>query len=257
MTHSNPLDRFRLDGRVAIVTGGSRGIGKAIADGFAAAGAEVVVASRSADSCEAAAAEIRAAGGVAHAVPTHMGDLEQISHLVERSRQLAGGIDIIVNNAATALGQPIDELTPEAWSKSLDVNLRGPVFLVKAALDDLVASGHGSVINVMSGSAYLFSPTQLLYATSKAGLGAATRSLAAELTERGVRVNALVPGSVDTDMTRAVGPELYDIIAGASLMRRAADPSEMVGAALLLASDAGSFICGQTLMVDGGQTPRA
>ncbi len=248
---------FDLTDRVAIVTGASRGIGRSIAHGFAAAGARVVVSSRKPDACDAAVESITAAGGTAAAVPGHMGQLDSIANLVAETVSTFGGIDIIVNNAANALALPVGQLTEDAWSKTLDTNLRGPVFLVQEALEHLRGSDHASVINVLSGAAYLFSGDGLMYAVAKAGLGAATRSLAAALARDEIRVNALVPGTVDTDMVRNM-PEAYqESAAKASLMGRAADPDELVGLALLLASDAGSFMTGQTYFCDGGQTPRA
>jgi NAD(P)-dependent dehydrogenase (short-subunit alcohol dehydrogenase family) len=254
--HREEIQRlFDLSGRVAVVTGGSRGIGRSIAHGYAAAGATVVISSRKADACESMVAEVEAAGGSALAVPGHMGDLADIARLVATTVDHLGRIDIVVNNAANALALPIGQLTPDAWSKSLDTNLRGPVFLVQEALPHLEASGRGAVINVLSGAAYLFADFQLMYAAGKAGLGAATRSLAAQLAQRGVRVNALVPGTIDTDMVRNTGPEAAARMAKASLLGRAAHPDELIGMALLLAGDAGSFITGQTFFVDGGQTP--
>jgi NAD(P)-dependent dehydrogenase (short-subunit alcohol dehydrogenase family) len=246
---------FDLTGRVAIVTGGSRGIGRSIAHGYAAAGATVVISSRKADACDAMVAEVEADGGSAMAVPGHMGDLDDIASLVSTTVERLGRIDIVVNNAANALALPIGQLTADAWSKSLDTNLRGPVFLVQEALPHLEATGQGAVINVLSGAAYLFTDFQLMYAAGKAGLGAATRSLASQLSQRGVRANALVPGTIDTDMVRNTGPEAAARMAKASLLGRAAHPDELIGMALLLASDAGSFITGQTFFVDGGQTP--
>jgi len=184
-----------------------------------------------------------------------VGRIEDTASLVETTVRECGGIDIVVNNAANALALYLGQVTPEGWQKSLDANLRGPVFLVQQALPHLTASGHASVINVLSGAAYLFAGFQMMYAAGKAGLLAATRSMAAQLVSRGVRVNALVPGTIDTDMVRNNPPEVQQAMAKSSLMARAAHPDELIGAALLLASDAGSFITGHSLFVDGGQTP--
>lgn len=244
-----------LTGRVAIVTGGTRGIGLAIAEGFAAAGATVVVASRKADACAATEAHLRSMGGEALGVATHVGDIESLNALVDRTVDAYGRIDIVVNNAANALTLPFGELTPEAWSKSLDANLRGPTFLVERALPHLEATGNGAVLNVISAGAFLFSAHTAMYAAGKAGLMAMTRSMAASFASKGIRVNALAPGTVDTDMVRNNGPEAAASMANASFMRRAAHPDEMVGPALLLCSDAGSFITGQVIIADGGLTP--
>jgi len=144
----------------------------------------------------------------------------------------------------------------EAWAKSLDVNLRGPVFLVQDALPHLKRSRHAAVLNVLSGAAFLFSSTVSLYAIGKAGLMAATRSMAAEYERYGIRVNALSPGTVDTDMVRKNPAEAQDRMTEIQIMKRMADPDEMVGPALLLTSDAGSFITGHVLFADGGMVPR-
>jgi NAD(P)-dependent dehydrogenase (short-subunit alcohol dehydrogenase family) len=246
---------FDLDGRVAIVTGGTRGIGRALAEGYVSAGARVVVASRKPDACQETEKHLRAMGGEAIGVPTHMGSLDDVSVLVERAVAEFGGIDIVVNNAATALAQPLGQMTPEAWAKSMDVNLRGPVFLVQHALPQLQASAHPAVLNVISIGAFMFSATVAMYAAAKAGLLAITRAMAAEYAPHGIRVNALAPGTVETDMVWKTSPDAQEMMRRSSLMRRGADPDELVGPALLLTSDAGSFITGQVLVVDGGAHP--
>jgi NAD(P)-dependent dehydrogenase (short-subunit alcohol dehydrogenase family) len=247
---------FRLDGRVAIVTGGSRGIGRAIAEGYALAGAKVVIASRKALACAETAEAIAKRGGEALAVPTHLGELDQLERLVGATVDRFGGIDILVNNAANALALPFGSVTPEAWEKSFAVNLRGPVFLTQYALPALTASGRASIVNVASAGAYLFSAHTHMYAAAKAGLLAYTRALAAELAPRKIRVNAIAPGTIDTDMVRNNPPQLQEAMAKASLLGRAAHPDEVVGLALYLASDASSFVTGATVNIDGGLVPR-
>jgi NAD(P)-dependent dehydrogenase (short-subunit alcohol dehydrogenase family) len=244
-----------LTGRVAIVTGGTRGIGLAIAEGLASAGASVAVASRKADVCAQIAAQLRASGAQAIGVPTHMGDLATVNALVDRSVEEFGRLDIVVNNAANALTLPFGQLTVEAWDTSLGTNLRGPVFLVERALPHLEASGNAAILNVVSAGAFLFSPATAMYATAKAGLMAMTRSMAAVFAPKGIRVNALAPGTVDTDMVRNLPPEQVESASTACFMRRAAHPDEMVGPALLMCSDAGSYLTGQVIIVDGGLTP--
>lgn len=246
---------FDLHGRVAIVTGGTRGIGLAVAEGLVCAGARVVVASRKPEACANTEAHLRDLGGDALGVPTHMGELGALEHLVDVTVEQFGGVDIVVNNAANALTQPFGRFTPEAWQKSFDVNLRGPVFLVQAALPYLDASDHAAVVNVISAGAFLFSANVAMYGAAKAALMSFTRSMAAEFAPRGIRVNALAPGTVDTDMVRANPPEAQRAMAAASPMRRAAHPDEMVGPVLYLVSDASSFMTGQVLLVDGGLTP--
>jgi len=246
---------FDLTGRVAIVTGGSRGIGRAIAEGYALAGAKVVVASRKLDACEDAVKAIRAAGGEALDVATHMGDLDQLKALADRTLDRFGAIDVLVNNAANALAQPFRQMTPDAWEKSLGTNLRGPVFLTQYCLPGLDKSENASVINVSSAGAFLFSPYTHMYAAAKAGLLAYVRSCAAELAPK-IRVNGIAPGTIDTDMVRNNTPEMQKRMAEASLLRRAAHPDECVGLALYLASDASSFVTGATFIIDGGLVPR-
>lgn len=246
---------FDVTGRVAIVTGGTRGIGRAVAEGLVAAGARVVVASRKAEACAETERHLSALGGEVLGVPTHMGDLDGLSHLVEATVERFGGIDIVVNNAATALALPIGEFTPDAWSKVFDVNLRGPVFLVQYALPYLEKSAAASVINVISVGAFMFATRESMYAAAKAALVSFTRTMAASFAPRGIRVNALAPGTTDTDMVRNTGPEAVARTTLASHMGRLASPDEMVGPTLFLASDASSYMTGQVLVVDGGLFP--
>jgi NAD(P)-dependent dehydrogenase (short-subunit alcohol dehydrogenase family) len=245
---------FDLTGRTAIVTGGSRGIGRSMALGMAAAGAAVVVASRKADACEAVAAEIVAAGGQALAVPTHVGHPDEIEALVDATVERFGGISIVVNNAANPLGGALTEVTPAAFDASYGVNVKGPVLLGAAALDHLAASGHGSVINVISAGAFMPGETLGLYCSGKAALWSLTRVMAKEWAPRSVRVNALAPGPFRTDMMAGAlaVPDFYDRIVASTLQRRVAEPDEIVGAALFLASDASSYVTGSALGVDGG-----
>ena len=242
--------------RTVIVTGGTRGIGLALAEGFVLAGARVVVASRKADACDSAAEHLRALGGPAIGVPTHTGDVDALGALVERTVAEFGGVDVVVNNAANALAQPFGQMTPEAWAKSYEVNLQGPVFLTQHALPHLKASAHAAVLNMVSVGAFNFAPMLSIYASGKAALMSMTRSMAAELAPHGIRVNALAPGPVNTDMMRNNPQEAIDHMVGGTLMNRLAEPDEMVGAALLLCSDAGSYLTGQAVIVDGGGTPR-
>ena len=246
---------FDLTDRVAIVTGGTRGIGRAIAEGFVAAGARVVVASREPDACATTERALVEAGGEALGVPTQLGDLDAVQALVDRAVDRFGRLDILVNNAATALTMPIADITPAAWDKSYNVNLRGPVFLANAALPHLTGSPCASILNVVSVGALSFAPGTAMYAGAKAALLAFTRNMAAEWAPLGIRVNALAPGAVDTDMVRNNPPEARARMAEISLLRRIADPFEMIGPALFLVSDAGSFVTGQLVVADGGYVP--
>jgi NAD(P)-dependent dehydrogenase (short-subunit alcohol dehydrogenase family) len=246
---------FDFEGRVAIVTGGTRGIGRSVAEGFVAAGAKVVVASRKAEACEETERHLAGMGGEALGVATHMGDLGGVANLVKATVERFGRIDVIVNNAATALTQPLGQFTPDAWQKVFAVDLQGPVFLVQEALPWLEKSPDAAVVNVISAGAFLFSTFNSMYAASKAALMSFTRSMGAEFAPRGIRVNALAPGTVDTDMVRNNTPEAQELMAQACFMRRAAHPDEMVGPTLFLASEAASYVTGQVLIADGGLTP--
>ncbi|BBX04236.1 oxidoreductase [Mycolicibacterium moriokaense] len=242
--------------RTVIVTGGTRGIGLSLAEGFILAGARVAVASRKPDACEEAAKHLRELGGQAIGVPTHIGDVGALEALVDRTVEEFGGIDVVVNNAANALTQPVGAMTPDALTKSYEVNVRGPVFLVQAALPHLKASSHAAVINMISVGAFNFAPGTAIYSSNKAALMSFTRSMAAEYASFGIRVNAIAPGPVDTDMMRNNPQEAIDRMSVSMLMKRLAQPDEMVGAALLLASDAGSYMTGTVIIADGGGTPR-
>jgi NAD(P)-dependent dehydrogenase (short-subunit alcohol dehydrogenase family) len=215
----------------------------------------VVVASRKADACAETQAALEAAGAEALGVPTHLGHLEEVTALVDRTIERFGALDVLVNDAALGLALPLGELTPEAWEKVFDVNVRGPVFLAQAALPHLTASGHASVINVLSAGIFMPLPDNAMYGAAKAALLAFTRSMAAAWAPRGIRVNGLVPGPTDTDMLRGATPERRAELVRASMLGRAADPDELAGPTIFLASDASSYMTGQVLMVDGGLAP--
>jgi NAD(P)-dependent dehydrogenase (short-subunit alcohol dehydrogenase family) len=246
---------FDLTGRVAIVTGGTRGIGRSLAEGLVCAGAKVVVASRKADACAETEAHLTALGGEALGVATHMGELDALQGLVDATVERFGGIDIVINNAANALTQPLGEFTVDAWDKSYAVNLRGPIFLVQYALPYLKASEHAAIVHVISAGAFLASSDQSMYAGAKSALMAFTRAQARAWAPYGIRVNALAPGTIDTDMVRNNPPEVQARMAAASPMNRAAHPDEMIGPVLFLVSDAGSFMTGQAVLADGGMVP--
>jgi NAD(P)-dependent dehydrogenase (short-subunit alcohol dehydrogenase family) len=237
---------FDLTGRTAIITGASRGIGKEVATTFAAMGANVVVSSRKAEACTATASEITATGGNAVPVAAHAGDPDALQILVDRTVAEFGGIDIVVNNAANALTQPIGSITADAWDKSHAVNVRGPLMLVQSAMPHLIESPNASVVNMISAGVYTQAGFMAIYIAAKSALASLTRSMAAELVQYGIRVNALAPGTIDTDMVRNNPQEMQDLMIGASLMGRIGTPSEVAVAAL--------FMTGQELVIDGGMT---
>jgi NAD(P)-dependent dehydrogenase (short-subunit alcohol dehydrogenase family) len=239
-----------LTGRVVLVTGGARGIGRAIVERFLEAGADVAFCAR-----HEPESPVIADGRRALFVVADVRDADEVDRLVSTTVERLGRLDVVVNNAATGLAQPVGHYTPEAWAKGMDVNLRGPVFLIQEALPHLELSAHAAVLNVISAGAFLFAANTSMYSMAKAALLEGTRAMAADFAPRHIRINALAPGSVDTDMVRNTGPEGMDRMEKASLMKRIADPDEMVGPALLLTSDAGSYITGQVLLADGGLVP--
>jgi NAD(P)-dependent dehydrogenase (short-subunit alcohol dehydrogenase family) len=248
-------DKFRLDGKVAIVTGGSRGIGKAIATGLAEQGARIVLASRKQEALDGVAEEIREIGGECLALACHVGKPDQIKTLIDKVVETYGGVDILVNNAATNpyFGLFIDA-TEEAWDKTLDVNLKGPFLMTQAAARIMMQKGGGSIINVSSVGAFKANPMQGIYGVTKAGLVNMTKTFAQELALSNVRVNAICPGLTATKFSEVLiqTKEIYDIALERIPMKRHAQPSEIVGAALYLASDASSYVTGTCIAVDGG-----
>jgi NAD(P)-dependent dehydrogenase (short-subunit alcohol dehydrogenase family) len=216
----------------------------------------VVIASRKPEACAETEVALRGLGIDAAGLACHMGSLDDVGALVKFTVEKFGAIDIVVNNAANALTEPIGAFTEAGFTKSMDVNLKGPVFLIQEALPYLRASSHASVINVVSAGAWLFSATVAHYAAAKSAMVSYTKAMAANLALEGIRVNALAPGTVDTDMVRANGAEVAASMANAGLLRRAATAEEMIGPALFLASDASSFVTGTVIHADGGLVAR-
>ncbi|WP_287155172.1 glucose 1-dehydrogenase [Candidatus Solincola tengchongensis] len=249
-------EKFSLQDKVAIITGGSRGIGKAIAEGFAEMGAKVVLASRKAEALEEVRRGIQERGGEAHVIPTHMGDLEGIERLVQGTLDRYGTIDILVNNAAT---NPVfcstAEIEEAAWNKIMDVNVKGVFFLTQKVGKVLCDKGSGSVINISSEAGFCPTPFLGVYSISKAAVNMLTKVFAQEWGPKGVRVNAIAPGLVRTHFSQALwGNEAILQTALASIpLGRIAEPEEIVGLAIYLASEASSYVTGQVFLVDGGR----
>lgn len=249
-----PNQGLNLERKVAIVTGGGRGLGRAIAVALAEAGADVTVCGRKVESCESAAEEIRALGRRALPLACHMGHNEEVEAVVSRTLEEFGRVDIVVNNAATnPAARPLIVGTPELFDKVYAVNVRGPLHLACLAAAWMADHGGGAIVNVISVGALRPGPTIGLYCSSKSALQALTRVMAQEWAPLGVRVNALAPGPVATDMVRAVeGTEFHRQMVEATSMKRIASPEEIAASVLYLVSDASSYTTGSTLVVDGG-----
>ena len=240
---------LRLDGKVALVTGASRGIGLAVSKALATSGAKVMLSSRKQDALEKAAADI---DGEVDVFAAHAGDPDQIEACVAGTVKRFGGVDILVNNAATNpyMGPTIDVDLPR-YDKIMEVNLRGPLVWTQRAWRTTMHERGGSVINMVSVGGLTYGGPIGVYDVGKAALIHLTRHLATELGPR-VRVNGIAPGLVKTDMARALWENFGDALAKRLAMRRLGEPDDIAGAAVFLASDAAAWITGHVLVVDGG-----
>ncbi len=252
----SPAELFDLTGRVAVVTGASRGIGEAVARCYARAGAAVVLASRRQEALDVVAAGIREAGGRALAVACHTGDPEQVRALVERTVAELGGIDVLVNNAGTNphFG-PLLEATEGQWDKTFEVNVKGYVHLARACVPEMKKRGGGKIVNVSSIVGLAPHPGLGVYAVSKAAVLMLTKTLAVELAADGIQVNALAPGIIKTRFSTALwrDPERRDANLAAIPAGRFGEVGDLLGLALYLASPASGFTTGAVFRVDGGQ----
>ncbi|MBW4091784.1 MAG: SDR family oxidoreductase [Proteobacteria bacterium] len=251
---------FDLAGKVAVVTGSSKGIGRAIAERLAEHGARVVVSSRKADACETVAAGIRARGGEAIVVPCHIARKEDLQALVDRTVAHWGGIDILVCNAAVNpyLG-PAAGASDEVYERIMGANVRSNFWLCNMVLPGMAARGGGSVIIVSSIGGLRGSAQLGLYAISKAADMQLARNICVEWGPKNIRANAIAPGLIRTDFARALweDPVLYRKRTRDTPLQRIGEPDEIAGAAVFLASPAGSFVTGQTIVIDGGTTTGA
>ena len=248
---------FDLTGKVAIVTGSSRGIGRAIAEAMAEQGATVVISSRKQDACEAVANDIKEAGGRAIAVAASISDKGALQNLVEETRAQLGKIDILVCNAASnPYFGPMAGITDEQFRKIMDNNVLANHWLTSMVAPEMLERGEGSIIIVSSVGGLTSSTVIGAYNISKAADLQLVRNLAAEFGPKGVRVNAIAPGLVRTDFARALweNSEILKRVTSVAALKRIGEPRELAGAAVFLASDAASFVTGQTLVVDGGST---
>lgn len=250
------MNQFDLTGKVALITGASRGIGAAIAQAYAAAGAIVVLTSRKQDALDQVAEAITANGGQALAIAAHTGEQEAINNVVAQTLATFGGIDILVNNAATNphFG-PLLTSVESHWDKILDVNVKGYYRMVAACVPAMKERGGGKIINLASIAGKAPLPNMGIYSISKAAVLMLTEVLAAELAADNIQVNAIAPGFIRTAFSRAIwdNPQIHDAVVQRIPQRRIADVEELTGIALYLASSASSFTTGATIVVDGGQ----
>lgn len=250
---TTPADRFDLTGKVAVVTGASRGIGRAVVEGLAAAGADVVVTSRKLDACERAAAEINAATG-RRAVPVacHVGRWEDCDSLVEQVYDELGRCDVLVNNAGMSpVYDDLTSVTPELYDKVHVVNARGPFRLSVLIGGRMAAGDGGSIINISTAGTLRPGVHELPYAMAKAGLNALTLGLAGAWAPK-VRANLVLPGAFDTDIAKAWAPGMKERAAALNPMGRIGRPEDLIGLCVFLASDASSYINGAQVLADGG-----
>jgi NAD(P)-dependent dehydrogenase (short-subunit alcohol dehydrogenase family) len=244
---------FSLEGKIAVITGASRGIGEAIAMTLAEYGAHCILVSRKMDGLQPVVDKINGAGGKAEAFSCNTGYPEQIAGLFETITVKYGRLDILINNAAgNPYYGPMIDAEERAWDKTFDVNLKGPFLMIQNAVRLMNVSGGGSIVNVSSINALSPLPLQGIYAITKAGLVSMTKVFAKELAGNNIRVNALLPGITETKFSEVL-TEDEDLIRGIP-MSRAAKPAEMAGAVLYLVSDASSYTTGSCIVCDGGIT---
>ena len=249
------MHNIDLSGKVALVTGGSRGLGRAMCLGLAAAGADVIVVSRKLESCEVVAEQIRSTGRRALALAAHVGRIEDLDAVIADSYEAFGQVDILVNNAGmNPVAGGLSDLQPELFQKLFDVNTKGPWYLASRLAPRMAEHGGGSIINVISVGGLRPPAFQGFYAATKAALDALTKVMAAEWADKGIRVNSLAPGSYHSDLfdTAAQMPGFLEGAIDASLQKRVAETGEIIGPVLYLASDLSSFTTGHTLVSDGG-----
>ena len=245
------MDPFRLDGRAALVTGASRGIGAAIARALDRAGARVALAARSRAELEAVAAELTNDPVV---LVTDLSDPEAPQMLAARALEALGGVDVLVNNAAAAHRSPTVDVDADLVDRLFAVNVRAPLLLVAALIPGMTKRGHGSIVNLSSVSGVVGTPNRAPYAATKGAIDAATRSLAIELGPAGIRVNSVAPGVVDTALwaKNKLVPGVVEQVEAQTPLGRWSVPDDIADVVVFLASDAARFVTGETLCADGG-----
>jgi NAD(P)-dependent dehydrogenase (short-subunit alcohol dehydrogenase family) len=253
------LDRFKLNGKTALVTGGARGLGKTMATALAEAGADIALTGRSLDSCQATADEIAHATG--RTVRAFAGDVavaKDVERLYADVNAASGHIDILINNAGTNIRGTIDQVSEADWDSVVDTNLKGPFLVTKAFAPAMLKKGWGRVINLASIMSVIALPGRTTYCSSKAGVLGLTRTWGLEWADKGVTCNAICPGPFATEMNRQLlnDPKAYQQFVASIPMGRWGELDELTGAIVFLASDASSFVTGSSLFVDGGWTAR-
>jgi NAD(P)-dependent dehydrogenase (short-subunit alcohol dehydrogenase family) len=250
-------DLFDVHGKIAIVTGASRGIGLAIATHYAEAGMKVVISSRKQDALDAAAEELRATGADVTPIAAHNGNKEALQNLVAQTIETYGGVDILVNNAATNphFGTLL-EAEDSLWQKTIEVNLLGNVWLTQAAVRSMRERAGGKIINIASVNGLRPGSMQGIYSITKAGVINLTQTLAMELAADNIQVNAIAPGLVKTRFAQALWEDetIYASIVNRTPQKRIGEPDDIAGMALYLAAPASSFTTGQVFVIDGGVT---
>lgn len=253
------LERFRLDGRVAIVTGGSKGLGEAMAQGLAEAGASVAISSRHMDECTETAKRLASeTGATVIPVLADVTDQGQVDAMRDEVLERFGRIDVLVNNAGTNIRRNLIEIELQDWHTVLDVNLTGPMLCMHAVLPTMVEAKYGRIVNISSAFGVVGFGRRPAYTASKAGLINMSRDTAIEFAPQGITVNVICPGPFETALNnrKVIGDETYDRFTASVPMGRWGDRPEIAGAVVFLASDAASFVTGATLTVDGGWTAR-
>ncbi|MBM4445191.1 MAG: SDR family oxidoreductase [Chloroflexi bacterium] len=256
LDQTSSLPSFSVEGRVTIVTGAGRGIGNALARGFAASGAPVVLAARSAIDLDATVREVESRGGRALAVPTDVTDEEQVSEMVRRTQAVFGRIDVLINCAGGAGADraiPVLDMDLEVWQRVVDLNLKSTHLCCRAVGRVMADQMRGSIVNFSSGTAVRPTHGMTHYGSAKAGIDHLTRMLAVELGRYRVRVNAISPGLIDTETERRhMPPETFEKYSKAVPLGRVGQPGDILGLALFLASDASAYISGAIIPVSGG-----
>lgn len=249
---------FRLDGRVALVTGASSGIGRAMARALTHYGARIVAAARRAEHLEAMADEIREQGGEVEPLVTDLSQLDALETVATEATAAFGRVDIVVNAAGVNYREPTSEVTVEAWRQTLDIHLGTPFFLTRALVPGMRSRGSGRVINLASLQSQRAFPDSLPYGTAKGGVVQMTRAMAEAWSRWGITCNAIAPGFVPTDLTAPVfaDPDLAALHAERTAIGRNSTLADLEGATVFLASPASDYITGQTLFIDGGYTAK-